>query len=106
MFSIFFIHRPVVAKVIAIFIVLVGMIALSQLPIAQFPQIVPPTISVSASYTGGSADVVESAVTSPIEQQLSGAEGMIYMDSTSSSDGSSTIKVYFELGYDRSYSKI
>jgi len=100
MFSIFFIHRPVVAKVIAIFIVLVGMIALSQLPVAQFPQIVPPTISVTASYTGGSADVVETAVTSPIEQQLSGAEGMIYMDSTSSSDGSSTIKVYFELGYD------
>ena len=100
MFSIFFIYRPIVAKVIAIFIVLVGIIALSQLPIAQFPQIVPPTIQVSASYTGGSADVVESSVTSPIEEQLNGVEGMIYMDSTSSSDGSSIIKVYFELGYD------
>ena len=100
MFSLFFIHRPIVAKVIAIFIVLVGLIALNQLPIAQFPQIVPPTIQVSASYTGGSADVVESAVTSPIEEQLNGTEGMIYMESTSASDGSSTIKVYFELGYD------
>jgi len=100
MFSLFFIHRPIVAKVIAIFIVLVGLIALNQLPIAQFPQIVPPAIQVSASYTGGSADVVESAVTSPIEEQLNGAEGMIYMESTSASDGSSTIKVYFELGYD------
>ncbi|SFZ97521.1 RND efflux system, inner membrane transporter CmeB [hydrothermal vent metagenome] len=100
MFSLFFIHRPVVAKVISIFIVLVGLIALNKLPIAQFPQIVPPSIQVSTSYTGGSADVVETAVTSPIEEKINGAEGMIYMDSTSSSDGSSTIKVYFELGTD------
>jgi hydrophobe/amphiphile efflux-1 (HAE1) family protein len=100
MFSIFFINRPIVAKVISIFIVLVGVIALKSLPIAQFPQIVPPTIQVSASYTGGSASVVESAVTTPIEEQLNGVEGMIYMDSISSSDGSSNIKVYFEQGYD------
>lgn len=100
MFSLFFIHRPIVAKVISIFIVLVGVIALVQLPIAQFPEIVPPTVQVSTSYTGGSAEVVEKSVTSPIEEQLNGVEGMIYMDSTSSSDGSSTIKVYFELGYD------
>jgi len=100
MFSIFFIHRPIFAKVISIFIVMVGLIALTQLPIAQFPQIVPPTIQVSASYPGGSAEVVESSVTRPIEEQLNGVEGMIYMDSTSSSDGSSKIKVYFELGYD------
>ena len=100
MFSLFFIHRPIVAKVISIFIVLVGLIALVQLPIAQFPEIVPPTVQVSTSYTGGSAEVVEKSVTSPIEEQLNGVEGMIYMDSTSSSDGSSTIKVYFELGYD------
>ena len=100
MFSLFFIHRPVVAKVISIFIVIVGLIALNILPIAQFPQIVPPTIQVTANYTGGSADVVERSVTSPIEEQLNGVEGMIYMDSISSSDGSSTIKVYFEQGYD------
>ena len=100
MFSLFFIRRPIVAKVISIFIVIVGLIALVELPIAQFPQIVPPTVQVKTSYTGGSADVVEQAVTSPIEEQLNGVEGMIYMDSTSSSDGSSTIRVYFEQGYD------
>ena len=100
MFSLFFIRRPIVAKVISIFIVLVGLIALKQLPVAQFPEIVPPTVQVKANYTGGSASVVEQSVTTPIEEQLNGVEGMIYMDSTSSSDGSSTIKVYFELGYD------
>jgi len=100
MFSLFFIRRPIVAKVISIFIVLVGMIAMMKLPIAQFPQIVPPTILVKAVYTGGSADVVEKAVTSPIEEQLNGVEGMIYMESTSASDGSSSIKVFFEVGYD------
>ncbi|HHO64974.1 MAG TPA: hydrophobe/amphiphile efflux-1 family RND transporter, partial [Epsilonproteobacteria bacterium] len=100
MFSLFFIDRPVVAKVISIFIVIVGLIAMNILPIAQFPAIVPPTIQVTANYTGGSAEVVERSVTSPIEEKLNGVEGMIYMDSISSSDGSSTIKVYFELGYD------
>ncbi|WP_294953302.1 multidrug efflux RND transporter permease subunit [Sulfurovum sp.] len=100
MFPLFFIERPVVAKVISIFIVIVGLIAMKLLPIAQFPEIVPPTIQVSANYTGGSAEVVEKSVTSPIEERLNGVEGMIYMDSISSSDGSSTIKVYFELGYD------
>ena len=100
MFSIFFIHRPIVAKVISIFIVLVGFIALKQLPVAQFPQIVPPTIQVSTNYTGGSADVVERSVTTPIEEQLNGTEGLIYMESTSASDGSSKIKAYFRLGYD------
>jgi hydrophobe/amphiphile efflux-1 (HAE1) family protein len=100
MFSLFFIDRPIVAKVISLFIVIVGLIAINILPISQFPEIVPPTIQVSANYTGGSAEVVEKSVTSPIEEQLNGVEGMIYMDSISSSDGSSTIKVYFELGYD------
>jgi len=100
MFSLFFIRRPIVAKVIAIFIVLVGLIALNILPIAQFPQIVPPTVQVSSNYTGGSASVVEESVTSVIEEKLNGTEGMIYMDSISASDGSSKIKVYFEQGYD------
>ena len=100
MFSIFFIHRPIVAKVISIFIVLVGLIALNQLPIAQFPEIVPPTIQVTTNYTGGSADVVERSVTTPIEEKLNGTEGLIYMESSSSSDGSSKIKAFFKLGYD------
>ncbi len=100
MFSIFFIDRPIFAKVISIFIMIVGLIALYLLPVAQFPQITPPTIQVSATFTGGSAQVVESSVTTPIEEQLNGIEGMIYMDSTSSSDGNSTINLYFESGYD------
>ncbi|MFA9372509.1 MAG: efflux RND transporter permease subunit [Poseidonibacter sp.] len=100
MFSIFFIKRPIFAKVISLFIIIVGMIALYVLPVAQFPQITPPTISVSAKYTGGSAQVVESSVTTVLEEQLNGVEGMIYMDSTSSSDGSSNINLYFETGYD------
>lgn len=106
MFSLFFIRRPIFAQVISIFIVLVGFIALKILPIAQFPQIVPPTVQVSSTYTGGSADIVEEAVTAPIEEQLNGVEGMIYMDSTSSSDGSSTIKVYFEVGYDLDFAAV
>jgi len=100
MFSIFFINRPIFAKVISIFILIVGLIALYLLPVAQFPQITPPTIQVSATYTGGSAQVLETSVTTPIEEQLNGTEGMIYMDSTSSSDGTSTINLYFESGYD------
>lgn len=100
MFSIFFIKRPIFAKVISLFIIIVGMIALYTLPVAQFPEITPPTIAVSAKYTGGSADVVESSVTTVLEEQLNGVEGMIYMDSTSSSDGSSNINLYFQSGYD------
>lgn len=79
MFSILFINRPIFAKVISIFIVIVGLISLYLLPIAQFPQMTPPTIQVSAKYTGGSAQVVETSVTTPIEEQLNGVEGMIYM---------------------------
>jgi hydrophobe/amphiphile efflux-1 (HAE1) family protein len=100
MFSLFFIKRPIFAKVISIFIIIVGMIAIYALPVAQFPQITPPTIAVNATYTGGSANVVETAVTTVLEEQLNGVEGMIYMDSTSSSDGSSNINLYFESGYD------
>jgi len=100
MFSIFFIHRPIFAKVISILLVLVGVIALFVLPIEEYPEIAPPSVTVSASYTGGSADVVETSVTKPIEEKLSGVEGMIYMASTSASDGSSTINIFFESGYD------
>ncbi len=100
MFSIFFIKRPIFAKVISLFIIIVGLIALKLLPVAQFPEITPPSISVSANYTGGSASAVETSVTKPIEEQLNGIEGMIYMDSNSSSDGSSNINLYFKSGYD------
>jgi len=100
MFSLFFIRRPIVAMVISIFIVMLGLISLRILPVAQFPQIVPPVVQVSAFYPGGSASVVEESVTSPIEEKLNGLEGMLYMESSSTSDGSMTIKVYFDLDRD------
>ena len=100
MFSLFFIDRPVVAKVISILIVIVGLIAMKILPVAQFPEIVPPTVQVLASYTGASADVVEETVTRPIEERLNGIEGAIYTESISVSDGTSVITVYFKPGYD------
>ena len=100
MFSLFFIDRPVLAKVISILIVLVGLIALKVLPVAQFPEIVPPTVQVIASYTGASASVVEESVTRPIEEQLGGVENAIYTESISSSDGAAVVKVYFKPGTD------
>ena len=100
MFSLFFIDRPVVAKVISILIVLVGLIAMKMLPVAQFPEIVPPTVQVISSYKGASADVVEETVTRPIEEKLNGIEGAIYTESISVSDGTSVTRVYFEPGYD------
>jgi len=99
MFSLFFINRPVFAKVISIFITVIGMIAIFQLPIAQFPEMTPPMVSVTATYTGASAGVVEDSVTRPIEDQINGVEGMMYMTSTSTSDGQSTVNVYFNPGY-------
>lgn len=96
----FFIRRPIFSTCIALVIVVAGLVCIPILPVAQFPQIVPPTVQVSATYTGASAEVVEQTVTSPLEEQINGVEGMIYMTSTSSSDGSSTINVTFSVGYD------
>jgi len=100
MFVNFFINRPVFATVIALVIVLAGVVCIPVLPVAQFPQIVPPVVQVQATYTGASADVVEQTVTSPLEEQINGVEGMIYMSSTSNNDGTSVINVTFEVGYD------
>jgi len=100
MFSIFFIHRPIFAKVISIFFILIGFVSLFVLPVEEYPEIAPPSVTVSSNYTGGSASVVEESVTKPLEEQINGVEGMIYMDSTSASDGSSNINIYFESGYD------
>lgn len=100
MVSRFFISRPVFASVIAIVIVVAGLISIPLLPVGEFPQVVPPTVVVSATYTGGSAEVVEEAVTIPLEEQINGVQGMVYMSSTSSNDGTSNITVTFEEGYD------
>jgi len=100
MFVDFFIQRPVFATVVALLLVLAGSVCIPFLPIAQFPEIVPPTVQITANYTGASAEVLEETVTSPIEAQVNGVEGMIYMSSTSSSSGQATITVTFEVGYD------
>ena len=100
MFVNFFINRPIFASVIAIAIVLAGVVCIPLLPIAQFPQISPPTVQVRTTYTGANAEVVEQSVTSLLEEQINGVEGMMYMSSSSSSDGSASITVTFEVGYD------
>ncbi len=96
----FFIHRPIFASVIAIITALAGAIAMIVLPISQFPNVVPPTVQVSATYNGADALTVANSVTMPLEQQINGAEGMIYMSSNSTNNGASVITVTFEVGYD------
>ncbi|MCO5965057.1 efflux RND transporter permease subunit [Sinorhizobium meliloti] len=98
MFSKFFIERPVLANVIALLTILIGAIAFFTLPIAQYPDIVPPTIQVTARYPGASAKTLMDTVALPIEQQVNGVPGMIYMQSTSSSDGSYALTVTFDIG--------
>ena len=100
MFSQFFIRRPIVACVLAIIILLMGAVAFPTLPVAQYPQIAPPVIRVTATYPGAGAQVIADTVAAPIEQQVNGVEGMIYMESTSATDGSYTLNVSFEVGTD------
>ena len=96
----FFIHRPIFAIVISLIIVLVGILAGIQLPIAQYPQISPPTISVSTTYTGANAEVVDATIAQAIEQQVNGTDGMDYMSSNSDDTGRYSLQVVFEVGTD------
>ena len=95
-----FINRPVLSTVISIFIVLLGLIGLTSLPVTQYPDIAPPTISVTTTYSGANAAAVLNSVIAPLEESINGAEGMTYMESTATNTGSATINVYFEQGFD------
>ncbi|HRQ05425.1 MAG TPA: efflux RND transporter permease subunit, partial [Nitrosomonas halophila] len=96
----FFITRPIFASVLSILIVLAGIAAVLQLPIAQYPQITPPTVLITATFPGANAETLARTVAAPIEQELSGIEGLLYFDSSADSSGTLTITTTFEIGTD------
>src|SRR5215831_2879993 len=98
MFARFFIDRPIFSAVLSIVLTIAGGVAILVLPIAQYPEIAPPTVQVSATYPGANARVVADAVAAPIEQQVNGVENMMYMSSTSANDGSYNLTVTFHHG--------
>ncbi|MDE7153685.1 MAG: efflux RND transporter permease subunit [Muribaculaceae bacterium] len=100
MFSRFFINRPIFAIVIAIAMVMAGLLTLTSLPVAQFPDITPPTVRVSATYPGADAETVAKTIGIPIEEQVNGVENMMYMSSTANSDGTYSLTITFEVGTD------
>src|SRR5262250_2082831 len=100
MLSRFFIDRPIFAAVLSAFIVIAGLAAMRVLPVAQYPEIAPPVVTVRAVYPGASAEVLEQTVASPLENQINGVENMIYMASTSTSQGAVQILVTFDIGAD------
>ena len=106
MFSEFFIHRPIFASVLSIIVTLAGGISVWLLPIAQYPEITPPTVEVSAVYPGADAQVVADTVAAPIEQQVNGVEGMLYMSSQCTNDGTYTLTVTFKLGVDLNIAQV
>src|SRR5947209_7233057 len=106
MISDFFITRPVVANVLAILMIVIGGVAMFALPVAQYPDVVPPTVQVTTRYPGASARAVVDTVALPIEQQVNGVEGMIYMQSYSGADGSYSLTVTFKVGVDLNIAQV
>jgi len=102
----FFIDRPIVAMVIAILTVLLGLVAMTGLPIEKFPDIVPPLIQIQSTYPGADALTVEQSVATPLEQQMNGADDMLYMQSVNASDGSLNLRVTFDVGTDRNIDQV
>src|SRR5947207_6489423 len=106
MFTSFFINRPIIASLLSIFVTLAGAIALVGLPIAQYPDITPPTVEVSAIYPGANAQVVADTVAAPIEPQGNGVENMLYMSSQCTNDGTYTLTVTFQNGLDLNMAQV
>src|SRR6478609_3274776 len=106
MFSKFFIDRPIFASVLSIFLVLAGTISGCTLPIAQYPEITPPTVEVSANYPGANSRVVSDTVAAPIEQQVNGVEDMLYMSSQCTNDGAYSLTVTFRPGVDLNMAQV
>jgi len=102
----FFIGRPIVAMVIAIIIVIVGVVSIGGLPIAQYPEITPPEVGVTATYTGANAEIVEQSVATPLEQKVNGVENSLYMKSVNANDGTMNLTVSFEVGSDLDMSNV
>src|SRR5437870_534168 len=106
MFSRFFIDRPIFATVISVVITLAGLVAVFTLPVAQYPDVTPPTVLVTARYPGANAQTVRDTVAAPIEEQVSGVEGMTYMSSRSTNDGAYNLLVTFKLGMDSDMAQV
>src|SRR5947209_8816619 len=106
MLSEFFIDRPIFATVISVIITLVGAVALFTLPVAQYPEVTPPTVQVTALYPGANALTVRDTIAAPIEEQVSGVEGMLYMSSQSTNDGAYNLTVTFKLGMDSDMAQV
>ena len=102
----FFVNRPIVAMVISILMTIVGVVAMVQLPVAQYPNIAPPQIQVSTTYVGADALTVEGSVATPIEQQMSGVNGMIYMYSVNASNGAMNLYVSFDVTTDANIDQV
>src|ERR1700732_3522055 len=106
MFSRSFIDRPIFATVISVVITLAGGVAVFTLPVAQYPEVTPPSVQVTALYPGANSTTVRDVVAAPIEEQVSGVEGMLYMSSTSTNDGAYTLTVTFKLGMDSDMAQV
>ncbi|MGZ8295441.1 MAG: efflux RND transporter permease subunit, partial [Telluria sp.] len=102
----FFIDRPIFAWVIALFIMVIGAVAITQLPIAQYPAVAPPSIVINAAYPGASAQTLEDSVISVIEREMNGSPGLIYMESVSQANGTGSITLTFETGTDPALAQV
>ena len=94
----FFIYRPVVAWVVALFLMVLGVVSITQLPVSQYPNVAPPTIRISTTYPGASAQTLEDSVLSIIEREMNGSPGLMYMESVAQADGTGTLSLTFENG--------